>query len=257
MWRSSSPRKGLINGRTGRSTGRRSASAGTRYEPAGRMQPATCNPMSQPGTGSAMETTRSRSFMSTCAEQPPALPTEGIRNTLASDYLLARGCQLDRPELDVTGAAVGGHDDAVWRDVALEHAETRRLGALAKETLSRSQGDRVNLEPELVDQIVPEQRLNQVAASVHLELGAIFLLELLDLADDIAVDGDSLLPIGADGPVCDDVFRRPIDRIAGRVCRLRPITGKDVVGLPAQEQIEGMAHLLAHRLADGVIEKGH
>src|SRR5437879_8980283 len=69
MWRNSSPRKGLINGRTGRSTGRRSGSAGTRYELARPMQPATCNPMSQPGTGSAMETTRSRSFMSTSAEQ--------------------------------------------------------------------------------------------------------------------------------------------------------------------------------------------
>src|SRR5437588_2955218 len=174
--------------------------------------------------------------------------------TLASDYLLARGCQFDRSDLDVTGAAVGGHDDAVWCDVALEHAETRRLRAFAKETLSGSQRDRINLEPELVDQIVLEQRLNQVAASVHLELRAIFLLELPDLADDIAVDRDGLLPIGADGPVRDDVFRRPIDRIAGRVGRLRPKTGKDVVGLPAQEQIERMAHLLAHRLADGVVE---
>src|SRR3982074_420024 len=177
--------------------------------------------------------------------------------TLASDYLLARGCQLDRSELDVTGAAVGGHDDAVWRDVALQHAETRWLRALAKQTLSGSQGDRENLEPEFVDQIILEQRLNQVAASVHLELGAVSLLELLDLADDIAVDGDGLLPIGADRAVRDDIFRRPIDRLAGRVGRLRPKTGKDVVGLPAQEQIEGMAHLLADRLADGVIEKGH
>src|SRR5438552_210497 len=177
--------------------------------------------------------------------------------TLASHYLLARGCQLDRPDLDVTGPAVGGHNDAVWRDVALEHAETRRLRSLAEEPLSGSQGDGINLEPELVDQIVLEQRLNQVAASVHLELRAIFLLELLDLADDIAVDGDGLLPVGADRAVRDDIFRRPIDGIAGRVCRLRPKTGKDVVGLPAQKQVEGMAHLLAHRLADRVIEKGH
>ena len=36
-----------------------------------------------------------------------------LEMTLASDYLLARGCQLDRSQLDVTGAAVGGHDDAV------------------------------------------------------------------------------------------------------------------------------------------------
>src|SRR5712691_2728246 len=115
--------------------------------------------------------------------------------TSASDYLLARGCQLDRTELDVTGAAVGGHDDAVWREVALEHAETRRLRAFAKEPLSGSQGDRVNLEPELVDQIVLEQRLNQVAASVHLELGALFLLELPDLADNIAINWDGVLPI--------------------------------------------------------------
>src|SRR5712692_8603439 len=144
--------------------------------------------------------------------------------TLVSDYLLARGGQLDRPKLDVTGAAVGGHDDAVWRDVALEHAETGWLGALAKETLSGSQGDRVNLEPELIDQIVLEQRLNQVAASVYLKLGAVFLLELLDLADNIAVNWDGLLPIGADRPVRDYVFRRPVDRIAGRVGGLRPKT---------------------------------
>ena len=66
--RSSSPRRVRTNGRTGRSTGRRPTSADTPFAPEQPTRPATCNPTSRPGTGSATETTQSRSPTSTCAD---------------------------------------------------------------------------------------------------------------------------------------------------------------------------------------------
>ena len=57
--------KGRISGRTGRSSGRPTTSDGTRSVRGRPTRPATCNPTFRPGTGSATETTPSRSSTST------------------------------------------------------------------------------------------------------------------------------------------------------------------------------------------------
>ena len=62
------PERARTTGRTGRSTGRRPTSADTPSAPEQPTRPATSNPTSHPGTGSATETTQSRSPTSTCAD---------------------------------------------------------------------------------------------------------------------------------------------------------------------------------------------
>src|SRR5215467_2537051 len=120
--------------------------------------------------------------------------------------------------------------------------------------LSCAQYDRKCLEPELVDQVVHEQCLNQVAAPVHLQLRTVFGLELLDLFHDVAVEQDRRLPVQADWTVGDDIFRSTVDRMSGFIVLLRPERGKDPVGPPAQQEIKTMPHLPAHDLADRVVE---
>src|SRR5215208_1922170 len=56
------------SGRNGRSTGRRTTSAGTPSGPGRPMPPAIRNRKSRPGTASATETTPSRSYTSTCGD---------------------------------------------------------------------------------------------------------------------------------------------------------------------------------------------
>ena len=46
-----------------------------------------------------------------------------------------------------------------------------------------------------------QQRLNQVAATVNLDLRTIFILQLLDLAGDIATDWDRRFPVEIDRPM--------------------------------------------------------
>jgi hypothetical protein len=49
--------------------------------------------------------------------------------------------------------------------------------------------------PELVDEPVLEQRLDQVCAAVHLQLGAVLLLERAEPVGQLAFDQLSVLPL--------------------------------------------------------------
>src|SRR5579864_1846018 len=69
--------------------------------------------------------------------------------------------QLEGPELDIAGPPIGGDDDAARRNGAAGHREAGGNGALAEEPLARAHRDRIDLEQQLVDQVVLQQRLNQ------------------------------------------------------------------------------------------------
>src|SRR2546428_193390 len=111
--------------------------------------------------------------------------------------------------------------------------------------------------PELVDKVVLQQGLDEVAAAVNLELRAIRGLELANLAGYIAADVHRRLPVGLHRLVRYDVLRRPVDRGASLVGLLRPEPGEDVVRRAPKQKIKGMAHLLGHHFADELVEVGH
>jgi len=58
------------------------------------------------------------------------------------------------------------HDnDAIRADYAFRHLEGSRDRAIRKQTLSHAQRDRIYHQPESIDQIMLDQRLNEIAAS--------------------------------------------------------------------------------------------
>src|SRR6202035_3874401 len=148
-----------------------------------------------------------------------------------------RRFERKRSELYLSGTAVRCDHDPAGRDPALKHREARRHGTVCKQALAGAERNRECLQPELVDQIVLEQRLNQVAASVNLELWAIFGLELLDLSDHITADWHRRFPFKTHGPPGDNVFGRAVDPRGGVVVDPGPVCGEDVVRLPAEKEI--------------------
>ena len=80
----SSPRPGPTTGKNGRSTGSRRASDDTPSAPEQPTRPATPSPTSHRGTGSATETTQSRSPTSMCADSGSALGSSARTSSLSA-----------------------------------------------------------------------------------------------------------------------------------------------------------------------------
>ncbi len=73
------------------------------------------------------------------------------------------------------------HDNnAIWGDFALRHLERRRNRAVDKLPFSTAQRQRIYLEPELIDQIMLHQRLNEICTSESVQIRPLLLLEFAD-----------------------------------------------------------------------------
>src|SRR5262245_36623066 len=88
------------------------------------------------------------------------------------------GRERERTRLDVAGAAVLRDDHAARRDAALDELESCVGRPLGEQPAAASDGDREDLQPQLVDQVVLEQRLDQRATAVDLQLRSRSGLEL-------------------------------------------------------------------------------
>src|SRR5918992_1892884 len=82
---------------------------------------------------------------------------------------------------------------------------------------------------------------------------AVLRFEFFDLGDDIARDKDRIVPPGSAGLVRDDILHQSVDA-RPFILMLRPIRGKYLVGLSAQEEIARPGHLLVHDLAEAFVE---
>jgi hypothetical protein len=90
-----------------------------------------------------------------------------------------RSCAARRPSSAALGVSAAGDLEAGGH------------GAVAEQALSGAEHEREDLEPELVDEPVLEQGLDQVRAAVDLKLGAVLLLELANGVGDVARSASS------------------------------------------------------------------
>src|SRR5690348_16090420 len=100
----------------------------------------------------------------------------------------------------------------------MQKSEASRHRTFGKEALAGAERNREGLQPGFVYLVVLQQGLDEVPASVILELRTVCCLELLDLGDDVAVDKDRRLPIQVDRPVRNNVLRGAIDPATRVVC---------------------------------------
>ena len=71
--------------------------------------------------------------------------------------------------------------------VAFRHLECRRAHAIGKQSFSTAQYDRKYLQPEGIDQIMLEERLNQICASPNVQIRPFLLLDFGDCFRNISV----------------------------------------------------------------------
>jgi hypothetical protein len=87
-------------------------------------------------------------------------------------------------------------DDAFRSDCAFRHLECRRDRAIGKQSFSIAQRYRKYLQSERIDQIMLEEGLNEVCASIDVQIRPFLLLNFGDFFGDIPVEKDGRLAIG-------------------------------------------------------------
>ena len=71
-------------------------------------------------------------------------------------------------------------NDTLWGDLALRHLERRRDGAIGKQPFSTAQRQRIDLEPELINQIMLDERLKEISTAVNVQIRPWLLLKFED-----------------------------------------------------------------------------
>src|SRR5687768_739463 len=80
------------------------------------------------------------------------------------------------------------HDnDAVRGDIAFRHLERRRDRAIGKQPLSNAQRYRIAHQPERIDQIMLDKRLNEITTSPNVQIRPLLLLDFGDFFCNISV----------------------------------------------------------------------
>src|SRR5207245_4909199 len=88
---------------------------------------------------------------------------------------------------DVACALVRRDDDARGGGLAVDQPQAGRDGTVAEQPLAGAEQDGVDPQEVPVDQVVLEQRLDQLAARVDLDLRSVLLLEPAVLLGPIAL----------------------------------------------------------------------
>src|SRR5690606_28193435 len=86
------------------------------------------------------------------------------------------------------------------------HLECRRYGAIGKQPFATAQGQRINLEPERIDQIMLHQRLKEICTSVYVQIRSALLLELTDFFCNVSIKKHGGLPFVRTHGIRDDVL---------------------------------------------------
>src|SRR5215472_7273408 len=95
--------------------------------------------------------------------------------------------RLYTPGWDCACTLVIDDNDAFRGDCAFRHLESRRDRAIGKQAFSTTQRNRKYLQPERIDQIMLEERLNEICASINVQIRPFLLLNFGDFFRNISV----------------------------------------------------------------------
>src|SRR5882724_850708 len=98
-----------------------------------------------------------------------------------------RECLCKTSGLDCAGTFVIHENDASRTDNGFRHLERRRDCALGKQPFPLAQSYRIDHQPEIIDQVMLDQRLEQIAASPNVQIWARPLLEFRDFFRNISI----------------------------------------------------------------------
>src|SRR5918999_3239528 len=175
----------------------------------------------------------------------------------ASDLGLGRLLEGKRTRLELAARLVGRHHHARAGDLAIDELQGARRSACAEQALPVAEDDREDPHAELVDQAVPDEGLDEVRAAVDLELWTLLLLETGHSLADVALEQLRVLPLQARERPGSHVLGGAVELRRAGLVGVRPVRGEDLVGLPAEDQVERLPHEFAHNLAHLIVPEGN
>src|SRR4051812_31925619 len=141
------------------------------------------------------------------------------------------GLQRERSVAHGAGALEPLNHDAGSGDLGVQQPERRRQRSAGEEPLARGEHEGEGPEPDLIDEVVLQQRLDQVAAARYLNLTLAIPLEPTYIGDDIANDR-GILPLGAAQGARRDHFGHRVQLERDGIRRIgdaRPVRGEDLI----------------------------
>src|SRR6187551_324811 len=149
-----------------------------------------------------------------------------------------------------------GDEQAVRRGAGAGQLERMRRRTVGEQLLAAAEHNRHREYPKSVDQVIGEQRVDELGTALGNEVWAVFLLQALH-GGDVAQE-QRALPTGIDltgarDHVLRDVPKQLGDATMGRaLVVVGPVGGENLVGLTAEEEVESLleepVHLFAGRL---------
>jgi hypothetical protein len=105
-----------------------------------------------------------------------------------------------------------------------------------EEPLAGADDDRVDLKVEGVNEVVLDQRLDELRAAVNNDVAVVSLFELPDLGDDITGKDGGVVPFGVGQGLRDDVLGHGVELVRELALVARPDGSEAVVGDPAEQK---------------------
>ena len=98
-------------------------------------------------------------------------------HSLAACQFCCRGLfHGKRSRFNCSSTFVCRDDDSARRRLRFPQCEGCLSGAVGKQALSQAKRERKNFQPQLINQIMPEKGLNEVATAMNLQFGPVLLL---------------------------------------------------------------------------------
>src|SRR3954453_2221439 len=133
------------------------------------------------------------------------------------------------------GPLVDEELDAVAEGSRLGEPQPLGLARTVEEPLARADDHRIDEQVEGIDEVVLDQRLRKLRATVNEDVSLVPLLEIPHLLDDIAAENRRVLPLGILQRRRDDVLRHRVEVVGELALEMWPTRRKSLVGDPPEQ----------------------
>src|SRR4029450_2684870 len=155
-----------------------------------------------------------------------------------------------RRRLGLPDALVGEEDDVALDGLGVDEPHRFLVAGLAEEALAVPEHDREDLQPQLVDQVVLQQRAQELEAAGDDDLPFYLLLQLRDRVHGVALEYRRVVPVGILEGRGHDVLGEAVQPVRQLATPSWPPRGEPPSAPPTQEQGLGAEGLVERELAD-------
>src|SRR5712691_8037980 len=138
--------------------------------------------------------------------------------------------------------------DAALEGLGVEEAHGFLVAGLAEQALAGAESDREDLQPQLVDQVVLDQRVYELEAAGDDDVPVYLLLQRRDLVKHVALEDCRVVPGGMFEGRGHDVLGQAVQPVRQGAAPGCPPRGEPLVAPPAQQEGLGAQRLVERDL---------